>query len=130
YLTLMMGAATALFFNKTGSSSWRYRAPWLFALAVIGACWIYTDTRGALLGVMVALPVILWLARRRMGTVRPLLVPLATLVAAMVAAVVASAAFGSLIPSARIMTIYSPRIITIYTMAILAAYLSFIGTVL
>ncbi len=89
YLTLMMGAAAALCFK---AGSWAGRAPWLFALAVIGACWLYTDTRGAMLGVGVALPVILSMGLRRMGTVRPLLAPLAALLAGMAAAIVAAAA--------------------------------------
>jgi len=89
YLTLMTGAAAALCFK---AGSWAGRAPWLFALAVIGACWLYTDTRGAMLGVGVALPVILSVGLRRMGTVRPLLAPLAALLAGMAAAIVAAAA--------------------------------------
>ncbi|MGI8858645.1 MAG: O-antigen ligase family protein, partial [Rubrobacteraceae bacterium] len=72
------------------------RTPWLLALAVIGACWIYTDTRGAMLSVVVALPVVLWVAHRKMGTVRPLQVPLATLILAVIAAIMASAVFGNL----------------------------------
>jgi O-antigen ligase len=85
YLTLMAGAAAALYFEA--GPGWQ-RLLWLSALAVIGACWFYTYTRGAILGVGVALPIVLWLARRRMGTVRPLLVPLATLAAAVLVAAV------------------------------------------
>ena len=114
YLTLMGGATAALYF---GANSWTQRVPWLLALAVIGACWIYTDTRGALLGVVMALPVVLWAAHRRMGTVRPLQVPLAVLMLAVMAALMASAAFGNLS--------LSPDII-----AFLAAYLILIGVVL
>lgn len=115
YLTLMMGAATALCF-KAGSS-WRYRVPWLFALAVIGVCWIYTDSRGAMLGAIVALPIILSLAQRTMGTVQPLLLPLAALVSAMAAAIAASVAFGNSTFSSL-------------TLAMLVAYLAFIGVIL
>ena len=114
YLTLMIGAATALCF-KAGSLVGR--VPWLLALAVMGACWIYTDSRGTLLGVGVTLPVVLWLAHRKMGTTLPLLAPLGTLVGAMALAIAASAAFGNLTLSARIL-------------AVLAAYVILVGTVL
>nr|MBA3425922.1 O-antigen ligase family protein [Rubrobacter sp.] len=93
YLTIMAGAAMALCFKANSRSE---RTPWLLALAVIGACWIYTDTRGAMLSVVVALPVVLWVAHRKMGTVRPLQVPLATLILAVIAAIMASAVFGNL----------------------------------
>src|SRR5829696_9074159 len=93
YLTLMMGAATALCFK---AGSWKGRAPWLFALAIMGACWLYTDERGPMLCAGVALPMVLWFSRRRMGTARPLLAPLAILVVAGIAAVAAAAAFGNL----------------------------------
>ena len=93
YLTLMAGAAGALCFMADSGPE---RTPWLLALAVIGACWVYTDTRGAMLSVVVALPPVLWVAHRRMGTVRPLQVPLATLILAAIAAIMASAAFGNL----------------------------------
>lgn len=114
YLTLMMGAATALCFE---AGSWVGRVPWLLALAVMGVCWIYTDTRGAVLGVWVALPVVLWVARRKMGTTRSLLVPLATMVGAMALAIVASAAFGNLSLSTPIL-------------AVLAAYPVLVGAIL
>lgn len=93
YLTLMAGATAALYF-MAGSRLWRVL--WLLALATIGACWIYTDTRGAMLGVVAAGPVVLWAAQRRMRTIRPLQVPLATLMVAVTVAVAASAAFGNL----------------------------------
>ncbi len=93
YLTIMAGAAMTLCFKANSRSE---RTPWLLALAVIGACWIYTDTRGAMLSVVVALPVVLWVAHRKMGTVRPLQVPLATLILAVIAAIMASAVFGNL----------------------------------
>ncbi len=93
YLTLMAGATAALCLM---AGSRKERVLWLLALAVIGACWIYTDTRGAMLGVVAALPVVLWAAHRRMGTVRPLQVPLATLMLAVMTAIMASAAFGNL----------------------------------
>ncbi len=114
YLTLMMGAAAALSF-KTGSS-WRHRVPWLLALAVIGACWIYTDKRGPMLSVMVALPAALWFARHRMGTVRPLMLPIASLIGVMAAALAASATFGIAV---------SPLL-----MAVLVAYLALVGITL
>ena len=102
YLTLMMGAATALCFK---AGSWKGRAPWLFALAIMGACWLYTDERGPMLCAGVALPMVLWFSRRRMGTARPLLAPLAILVVAGIAAVAAAAAFGNLTSKALIATI-------------------------
>ncbi len=83
YLTLMMGAATALW---AGAATRLGRLAWLVALALIGACWIYAETRGALLGAGLALPIVLFAVRRRMGTVRPLVVPITVLVAAMAAA--------------------------------------------
>lgn len=43
YLTLMMGAGTALWL-EAGSRAWRL--VWLLALALIGACWIYAEARG------------------------------------------------------------------------------------
>lgn len=114
YLTLMAGAPAALCFK---ANSWTERVPWLLALAVIGACWIYTDTRGAMLGVVAALPVVLWAAHRRMGTIRPLQIPLAVLMLAVMAAIMASAAFGNLsLPS--------------YVTTFLAAYLILIGAIL
>src|SRR5829696_1334211 len=133
YLTLMMGAATALCFK---AGSWKGRAPWLFALAVMGACWLYTDTRGALLGVMVALPVILWLVQRKMGTVRPLLVPLGTLLAAMVGAVVAWAVFAKAMAGEVVAkgdfgnSTLSLRILDLRILAILVAYLALLGVLL
>ncbi|MDQ3862093.1 MAG: O-antigen ligase family protein [Actinomycetota bacterium] len=93
YLTLMAGGAAALYF-MAGSPLWRVL--WLLALAVISACWIYTDTRGAMLGVVAATPVILWMVHRRMGTLRPLQIPVATLMLAVTAAIMASAVFGNL----------------------------------
>lgn len=93
YLTLMAGAAAALYFL---AGSRLRRSFWLFVLAVISACWIYTDTRGAMLGVVAASPVILWMAHRRMGTLRPLQVPIAILMLAVTVAIIASAAFGNL----------------------------------
>jgi len=55
-------------------------------LAVMGACWVYTYTRGAMLGAAVTLPVILWLAHRRLGSFRPLLLPIMLVTVAMLAA--------------------------------------------
>jgi O-antigen ligase/type II secretory pathway pseudopilin PulG len=93
YLTLMDGAAAALYFM---AGSRLLRLIWLLMLAVISACWVYTDTRGAMLGVVAASPVILWMAHRRMGTLRPLQVPFVVLMLAVTAAIMASAAFGNL----------------------------------
>ena len=114
YLTLMGGAAIALYFTADTPSR---QVPWLVALALIGACAIYTDTRGAMLSLVAALPVILWVAHRRMGTVRPLQVPFATLMLAVIAALMASAAFGNLsLPS--------------YVTTPLIGYLTLIGVIL
>lgn len=83
YLTLMVGAALALYFR---AESRLVRSAMLAALAVMAACWLYTYTRGAMLGVGVASPVIFFLAYRRLGSVRPLLLPTLVIVAAMIAA--------------------------------------------
>lgn len=111
YLTPMMGAAAALYL---GAGSGPGRAGWLLALALIGACWILTESRGAYLGAAVALPVVLLVARHKLGTARPLLVPLAVLAAAMAAAIAASAALG-----------FSALPLTVS--AALAAYLVLVG---
>lgn len=94
YLTLAMGATVALYFLS--DVRWE-KALWVAVLALIGACWLYARARGAMLGVGVALPILLWLSHRRMGMVRPLLVPLGVLVVAMLVAtmVVASPTLGS-----------------------------------
>ncbi len=84
YLTLMMGAALALLFRS--KARWE-NALWLgVALALMAAAWLYTYSRGPVLGVALALPVVLLLAHRRLGTVKPLLLPLAVMVAAVGAA--------------------------------------------
>jgi putative inorganic carbon (HCO3(-)) transporter len=83
YLTLMAGCALALYFLAEGRGE---RVLWLGALALVGACWLYTYSRGAALGTAVALPVLLWVAHRRLGGVAPLLPPLGVLAAAMLAA--------------------------------------------
>lgn len=83
YLTLMLGAALALYFRT--EARWE-RGLWLAAMAVMAAAWLYTYSRGPVLGVAVALPVVLWLARRRLGGVKPLLVPLAVVAVAVVSA--------------------------------------------
>jgi O-antigen ligase len=114
YLTLMAGAAAALYF-MTGSRLGRVLC--LLALATIAACWIYTDTRGAMLGAVAASPVVLWAAHRKMGTVRPLQVPLATLMVAGTVAIAASAAFGNLS-------------LPYYVAAFLAIYLILTGVIL
>lgn len=58
----------------------------LLVLAVMGTCWIYTYTRGAMLGFGVALLIVLLLAYRRLGSVRPLLLPIAVVAVAMLTA--------------------------------------------
>lgn len=87
YLTLMSGAALALYFRT--EARWE-RGLWLVAMALMAACWLYTFTRGAMLGVGVAIPILLLLAHRRLGTVRPLMLPLAVMVAAVIVAQLAS----------------------------------------
>src|SRR5829696_3174603 len=47
YLSLMMGCTATLYLEA--GPRWE-RVLWLTALAVIGACWFYTYTRGAILG--------------------------------------------------------------------------------
>ncbi len=114
YLTLMAGAAAALYFVAVSRLG---RVLCLLAMVTIAACWMYTDTRGAMLGVVAASPVVLWAAHRRMGTVRPLQVPLATLMVAVTVATMASAAFGNLS-------------LPYYVAAFLAIYLILTGVVL
>ena len=94
YLTLMLGATLALYFLS--SQRWE-RALWLAALAVMGACWAYTYSRGAMLGVGVSLPIVMLLARRRLGNVKPLLTPLAVVVASVFAAYLLSPHSGLLL---------------------------------
>lgn len=83
YLTLMMGATLALYFKT--QARWE-RWVWLAVMALMGACWLYTYTRGAMLGCAVALPVVLFLAYRRLGSIRPLLVPVAVMLVGVLAA--------------------------------------------
>lgn len=111
YLTLMMGAATALW---VGATTRLGRLAWLVALALIGACWIYAEARGALLGAGLALPLILLAARRKLGTVRPLVTPVAVLAASMAVAVAVSGALGFSTLSSRVL-------------AVLTAYLALVG---
>ena len=111
YLTLAMGAAVALWL---GAASRAGRTAWLVALTLIGASWIYAETRGALLGAGIALPLIAFAVHRRMGTVRPLVVPTAVLVVAMGAAVTVSRATDFSTLSARVS-------------AVLLAYLVLVG---
>lgn len=94
YLTLMVGATMALYLGA--EKRWA-RMLCLVALALVGACWLYTYTRGAMLGAGVALPVVLWLAHRRLGSVRPLLLPLAVLAVAMLAAQLSNPQTSSLL---------------------------------
>ncbi len=91
YLTIMMGMAVALWLS---AGSRFERTMWLVALVVIGACWIYAETRGALLGACLALPITLLATHRRMETAKPLMVPVVVLVAAMTVAVAVSKLFG------------------------------------
>lgn len=111
YLTLMMGAATALWI---GAATRLGRLAWLVALALIGACWIYAEARGAFLGVGLALPLVFLAVQRRMGTVRPLAVPVVVLAASMAVAVAVSGALGFSTLSAR-------------SSAVLLAYLVLVG---
>lgn len=83
YLTLMMGAALALYFKA--DARWE-RGIWLASLALMGACWLYTYTRGAMLGCALAVPIVAYLAYRRLGSARPLLLPLAVLLLGVVLA--------------------------------------------
>jgi O-antigen ligase len=92
YLTLAMGATIALYFLT--EARWE-KTLWMAVLALIGACWLYAEVRGAMLGVAVALPILLWLSYRRMGMVRPLLVPLGVLVATMMVATMAVSVFAT-----------------------------------
>jgi putative inorganic carbon (HCO3(-)) transporter len=91
YLTLMIGGTLALYFYT--NARWE-RALWLVALAVMTTAWLYTYSRGPVLGVVVALPVVLWLAHRGLGSVRPLLAPLLVIAAVVVSAHLASIAFS------------------------------------
>ena len=111
YLTLMIGAAAALWM---GAGTRLRRLVWLVALAVIGACWIYTETRGALLGAGLALPLVVLAVRHRMGTARPLVIPVAVLVASMAVAVAVSGSLGFSTLSVRVS-------------AVLLAYLALVG---
>ena len=83
YLTLMAGAALALYFRS--GTRWE-RWLWLAAVAVMSAAWLYTYTRGAVLGVAVAVLIVSFLAYRRFGRVKPLLLPIAVVVVALVSA--------------------------------------------
>jgi O-antigen ligase len=83
----MMGASLSLHFLSEARWEWGL---WLFTLALMAACWLYTGTRGAMLGAGLALPAILFLAHRRPGSVRPLLIPIAVVVLSMAAAYLAS----------------------------------------
>lgn len=95
YLALTMGATAALYFLS--EARWE-KALWMVALALIGACWLYAYARGAMLGLGVASPVILWLSYRKTRTVRPLLVPLGVLTFA----VLTASAFSSQEPRAAL----------------------------
>lgn len=111
YLTLMMGAGAALclgVISKVG------RGVWLAALVLIGACWISTEARGALLATGVALPAVLWAARYKMGTIRPLLTPLAAALLGMITMVAASTALGF-------------STLSVPIVAVLVAYLAFVA---
>jgi putative inorganic carbon (HCO3(-)) transporter len=97
YLTLMLGAAGALYY--LASSRWE-RVLWLSALGVMGVCLVFTYTRGALLGGAIALPVVVGLAHRRMEAIQPLFAPLAVLIAStLVAWVLSSTVMLNLAPA-------------------------------
>jgi O-antigen ligase len=83
YLTLMAGAALALYFKT--KARWE-RAIWLAAMAIMAVAWLYTYSRGPMLAVLVTVPLIFFIAYRRFGTIRPLLVPLAVVAAAIITA--------------------------------------------
>lgn len=87
YLTLMAGAALALYFRT--EVRWE-RALWLAAMAIMAAAWLYTYSRGPMLAALVTVPVVLFLAHRRLGSVKPLLAPLAVVAVAVLAAHLAS----------------------------------------
>lgn len=82
YLTLMMGTTLALYFKSEGRSE---RGLWLIALAIMSICWLYTYTRGAMLGVGMALPIVLFLAHWRIGNIWPLILPIIVAALAMLA---------------------------------------------
>ena len=83
YLTLMMGAALALYFKS--DARWE-RWLWLSTMALMAACWLYTYTRGAMLGCAVAIPILAFLAYRRMGSLKPLLLPVAIITVGIISA--------------------------------------------
>lgn len=87
YLTLMAGAALALYFRA--EARWK-RALWLGALALMAVAWLYTYSRGPMLAAIVTVPVLLFLAHRKLGGIRPLLLPLAVVIGGIIAAVVAA----------------------------------------
>ncbi len=84
YLTLMMGAALALYFEAEGR--WE-KGMWLAAIALMAACWLYTYTRGAMLGCAVAVLILTFLAYRRLGTFKPLILPVIVVAAGILGAV-------------------------------------------
>ncbi len=78
-----MGASLALYLLS--ERRWE-RWLWLAALALMAVCWIYTYSRGPMVAFALTLPVVLFLAHRRLGTVRPLIAPTAVVVVAVLAA--------------------------------------------
>ncbi len=84
YLTLMMGAALALYFEA--EARWE-KGMWLAAIALMAACWLYTYTRGAMLGCAVAVLILTFLAYRRLGTFKPLILPVIVVAAGILGAV-------------------------------------------
>ena len=111
YLTLMMGTATTLWM---GAATRLGRLAWLVALALIGACWIYAEARGAILAGALALPLVLLAVKIKMGTLRILAIPVAVLLAAMAVAVAVSGVLGF-------------STLSVNTCAILLAYLALVG---
>lgn len=83
YLSLMTGAALALYFLS--EARWE-RWLWLAAMAFMSAAWLYTYSRGPMLAAAVTVPVVLFLAYRRLGSVKPLLWPLAVVLATVMVA--------------------------------------------
>ena len=83
YLTLMAGVVLALYFKA--EARWE-RWLWLATLGIMAAAWLYTYSRGPMLAVLVTVPVVLFLAHHRLGTIRPLLVPLAVVAVAITTA--------------------------------------------
>lgn len=107
YLTLTMGAALALYFLS--ERRWQ-RWLWLAALALMAVCWIYTYSRGPMIAFALTLPVVLFFARRRLGTVRPLILPVAIVAVAMLAASVSGSESSTNVVSRILGTNLAPTV--------------------